>query len=189
MMKSSLHLRPYLRTACRQLSTTTKPIKLYGFPMSQPVRSVLLLCNSADIKYDFVLVNALKGEHLKPDFKKIHPAGLLPAIEEEGLGVMGECSAILVYLAETRKLEQWYPSDPIRRAHVNFFLSWHHGNTRLATSGLIRNKMFPPKGESLLILDSLSLILSETLFSLSSAYVNIYCWSLSSFRSFFIHCY
>ena len=152
MMKLSLFLRPCVRAAaaCRQLSTTTKPIKLYGFPMSQPVRSVLLLCNSADIKYDFVLVNALKGEHLKPDFKKIHPAGLLPAIEEDGLGVMGECSAILVYLAETRKLEQWYPSsDPIKRAHINFFLSWHHGNTRVATSGLIRNKMFPPKGASL----------------------------------------
>ena len=148
MNSSQLH-RTGMRMAFRQLSTTgttTKPIKLYGFPMSQPVRSVLLLCNSADIKYDFVLINALKGDHLKPDFRKIHPAGLLPAIEEDGLGVLGECSAILIYLAETRKLEQWYPSDPIRRAHINFFLSWHHGNTRLATSGLIRNKMFPPKG-------------------------------------------
>ena len=38
-------------------------------------------CLHAGARYEFVLVNALKGEHMKPDFKKKHPAGLLPAIE------------------------------------------------------------------------------------------------------------
>ena len=129
-----------------KMSSYTKPIKIYGFPLSQPVRSVLLLCQAADIKYDFVLVDALKGQNLKPEFKAIHPAGLLPAIEEDGLGVLGECSAIMVYLAETRKLTEWYPLDPARRARVNFWMSWNHSNTRVCTSGVLRNKMFPPRG-------------------------------------------
>ena len=124
---------------------STAPFKLYGFPMSQPVRSVLLLCHSADIKYDFVLVDAHQGHHVRPDFRKIHPPGLLPAIEEEGLGVLGECSAILQYLAETRKLEKWYPTNPLVRARVNYWMSWHHTNTRVCTSGLIRIKLFPPR--------------------------------------------
>jgi len=135
-----------MSAAVRRLSSTPgASLKLYGFPMSQPVRSVLLLCHSADIKYEFVLVNALRGEHLKPDFKKKHPAGLLPAIEEEGLGVLGESTAILQYLAETRGLEKWYPKDPVARAKINFWMGWHAANTRTCTSGLIRNKMFPPK--------------------------------------------
>lgn len=141
------HLLPRSSLPSRmKMSSTAKPIKIYGFPLSQPVRSVLLLCQAADIKYDFVLVDALKGQNLKPEFKAIHPAGLLPAIEEDGLGVLGECSAILVYLAETRKLTEWYPTDPVRRARVNFWMSWNHGNTRVCTSGLLRNKMFPPRG-------------------------------------------
>jgi glutathione S-transferase len=129
----------------RSLSSSAAPVKIYGFPLSQPYRSVILLCQSNEIKYEVVLVDALKGQNLKPDFKKIHPAGLLPCIEEEGLGVLGECSAILVYLAETRKLTQWYPTDPVTRAKVNCWMSWNHTNTRHCTSGLLRNKLFPPK--------------------------------------------
>jgi hypothetical protein len=34
--------------------------------------------------------DGLKGHNLKPEFRTIHPAGLLPAIEEDGLGVLGE---------------------------------------------------------------------------------------------------
>lgn len=120
------------------------PMKIYGFPMSQPVRSLLLLCQTNDIKYDFVLVDAFKGQHMRPEFRKMHPPGLLPAIEEEGLGVLGECPAILQYLADTRKLEQWYPTNPSVRARVNFWMSWHHANTRVCTTGLIRLKLLPP---------------------------------------------
>ena len=129
----------------RRLLSSSTPLKVYGFPLSQPVRSVLLLCQAAGIKYDFVLVDALKGQNLKPDFKAIHPAGLLPAIEEEGLGVLGECSAIMIYLAESRCLTDWYPTDPVIRARINFWMSWNHGNTRVCTSGILRNKMFPPR--------------------------------------------
>ena len=44
--------RPAAAAVRRLSSTPGAPLKLYGFPLSQPVRSVLLLCHSADIKYD-----------------------------------------------------------------------------------------------------------------------------------------
>ena len=72
------------------LATTKRMITVYGFPLSQPTRSVLLLLNASKIKYDFNNVDALKGEHRKPQFLKIHPAGLLPAISEPQLGVIGK---------------------------------------------------------------------------------------------------
>ena len=133
------------RLTSRTLSSNANPIKIYGFPLSQPYRSVLLLCQSNDIKYETILIDALKGQNLKPEYRAIHPAGLVPAIQEDGLGVLGECSAILVYLAESRQLTQWYPTDPVVRARINFWLSWNHGNTRLCTSGVLRNKLFPPR--------------------------------------------
>ena len=82
---------------------------------------------------------------MKPEYRAINPAGLVPAIQEDGLGVLGECSAILAYLAESRQLSQWYPSNAATRAKINFWMSWNHGNTRLCTSGILRNKLFPPK--------------------------------------------
>jgi glutathione S-transferase len=50
-------------------------LKLYGFPLSQPTRSVLMLCKEGGIQYEFYIVNALKGETRKPEFKAINPAG------------------------------------------------------------------------------------------------------------------
>lgn len=70
--------------------STSKRITLYGFPLSQPTRSVLLLCNATNIEYDFKIIDALKGENRKPQFLAIHPAGLLPAITDEGLGTLGD---------------------------------------------------------------------------------------------------
>lgn len=132
-------------SACRTMSSSAAPIKIYGFPLSQPYRSVILLCQANEIKYDAVLVDVLKGQHMKPEYKAINPAGLVPAIQEDGLGVLAECSAILVYLAESRQLTQWYPPNPAIRAKINFWMSWNHNNTRLCTSGVLRNKLFPPK--------------------------------------------
>ena len=131
--------------ARQAMSSSAAPIKIYGFPLSQPYRSVILLCQSNDIKYEAVLVDVLKGQHMKPEYRAINPAGLVPAIQEDGLGVLGECSAILAYLAESRQLSQWYPSNAATRAKINFWMSWNHGNTRLCTSGILRNKLFPPK--------------------------------------------
>ena len=54
------------------------------------IRATDLLLNASKIKYDFNNVDALKGEHRKPQFLKIHPAGLLPAISEPQLGVIGK---------------------------------------------------------------------------------------------------
>jgi len=132
--------------ALRNFSQITKqPITLYGFALSQPTRSVLLLCQEANIRYNFVVVDALKGQNRSPEFRKIHPAGLVPAISEDEIGVLGECSAILQYLAETRCLFDWYPVDPVLRARVNFWLSWNHSNTRQSTKGLLVPLLFPPK--------------------------------------------
>ena len=118
---------------------------MYGFPLSQPTRSVLLLCKEAKIEHEFILVDALKGETRNPEFLKIYPGGMVQIIKDEDVGTLGECSAILQYIAETRSLGKWYPSDPVKRARVNFWLSWNHTNSRLATKKVLVGKLFPPK--------------------------------------------
>lgn len=120
-------------------------LKLYGFPLSQPTRSVLLLLKESKTPFEFVLIDALKGEHRKnAQFKADFPGNaLLPSINDGGLK-LGESGAILQYIAESRKLENWYPqADVAKRAHISSWMHWHHTNTRLSTKGLLHTRIFP----------------------------------------------
>lgn len=67
---------------------------------------------------------------------KINPAGVVPAIKE-GDFTLGEGAAVLSYLAESRGLADWYPTDLKERAKVNYWLHWHHGALRRSTSKIL----------------------------------------------------
>lgn len=119
-------------------------LRLFGFPVSQPTRSVLMLCKSAGISYDFVLVDALQGHTRSADFRKINPAGLVPVIDDNGF-ILSESPAILQYIVDSRSLSEWQPRDAQTAAKINFWMHWHHSNSRKATRAVLIPHMFPPK--------------------------------------------
>ena len=57
----------------------------------------------------------------KPEYLGKYPAQLTPMLEEEGLprGALGESCAIMAYLCNKHGLEQFYPTDPGKRAMVD----------------------------------------------------------------------
>jgi glutathione S-transferase len=61
------------------------------------------------------------GQTTGPEYMAKYPAHLTPTIEAEGLprGALGESCAIMAYLSNKHGLEQFYPSDPERRAMVD----------------------------------------------------------------------
>jgi glutathione S-transferase len=61
------------------------------------------------------------GQTTGPEFMAKYPAHLTPMLEEEGLprGALGESCAIMAYLCNKHGLEQFYPSDPGRRAMID----------------------------------------------------------------------
>jgi glutathione S-transferase len=61
------------------------------------------------------------GETTSPEFLAKYPAHLTPMLEEEGLpkGTLGESCAIMAYLCNKHGLEQFYPTDPGKRAMVD----------------------------------------------------------------------
>jgi glutathione S-transferase len=68
------------------------------------------------------------GKTRSPEFMAKIPAHLTPAIEhkEHPRGAMWESCAIMMYLANKHRLEQFYPTDPDRRALIdsaNFYLT------------------------------------------------------------------
>ena len=61
------------------------------------------------------------GKTTSPEYLEKYPAHLTPTIEEEGLpkGTLGESCAIMAYLCNKHGLEQFYPTDPAKRAMVD----------------------------------------------------------------------
>mmetsp|Transcript_12327 Transcript_12327/g.18685 ORF Transcript_12327/g.18685 Transcript_12327/m.18685 type:complete len:224 (+) Transcript_12327:81-752(+) len=115
---------------------TPNVTKLHFFPLSQPSRSVRMLCREANIDVEEVEINIMSGENKKPEYLAVNPTGLVPFLEDGDLG-LSEGAAILTYLAESRKLTSWYPEDLRVRAKVNQWLHWNHTNTRMSTSKLL----------------------------------------------------
>ena len=69
---------------------------------------------------DFEEIDAW-GKTTSPEFMQMNPARLTPTIEEAGLprAAMWESCAIMAYLCNTRGLDQFYPSDPAKRAMID----------------------------------------------------------------------
>jgi glutathione S-transferase len=61
------------------------------------------------------------GKSTGPEYIAKYPAHLTPTLEEQGLprGVLGESCAIMAYLCNKHGLDQFYPTDPARRAMVD----------------------------------------------------------------------
>jgi glutathione S-transferase len=61
------------------------------------------------------------GKTTSPEYLEKYPAHLTPMLEEEGLprGYLGESCAIMAYLCNKHGLDQFYPTDPGRRAMVD----------------------------------------------------------------------
>jgi glutathione S-transferase len=61
------------------------------------------------------------GKTTTPEYLAKYPAHLTPTLEEEGLpkGTLGESCAIMAYLCNKHGLDQFYPTDPGRRAMVD----------------------------------------------------------------------
>jgi glutathione S-transferase len=80
--------------------------------------SARILVRAAGLEFEEVDVWGKKDE---PGFVRKDPAKLTPMLEEEGLprGSLWESCAIMQYLCNKHGLEQFYPTDPGRRAMVD----------------------------------------------------------------------
>jgi glutathione S-transferase len=80
--------------------------------------TVRIFVRAAGLDYEEVDV---WGQTTTPEYLSKYPAHLTPMLEEEGLpqGALGESCAIMAYLSNKHGLEQFYPSDPARRAMID----------------------------------------------------------------------
>jgi glutathione S-transferase len=95
-------------------------MKLYEFG---PTRSMRVRWTLQELGVDFesIRVNLVAGEHQRPEFLKINPAGKIPVLVDGDL-VLTESVAIVLYLAEKYQDKGLLPAGLQERAQVNRWL-------------------------------------------------------------------
>ncbi|HTQ43521.1 MAG TPA: glutathione S-transferase family protein [Polyangiaceae bacterium] len=97
-------------------------MKLHFHPVSTASRPVVLFCADANISYEPVIVDLMKGAHYEEPFVTLNPSKQVPVLEDGDL-VLTESSAILKYLAE-KSNSPAYPKDIKARARINERMDW-----------------------------------------------------------------
>jgi len=91
-------------------------MKLYGFGPTRSVRALWAL-KELDVDFEFVPVDPRVGEHKRPEFLRLNPAGKIPVLVD-GDTVIPESAAIVMYLADKYPEKNLLPSDLKERAEA-----------------------------------------------------------------------
>jgi len=91
-------------------------MKLYEFAPTRSIRARWTL-QELGVEFESVPVNLVVGEHRRPEFLAINPAGLVPALVDGDL-VVTESVAIVVYLAEKYPEKGFIPADVRERSQL-----------------------------------------------------------------------
>jgi len=91
-------------------------MKLYEFAPTRSIRARWML-QELGVAFDAVTVNLAAGEHRRPDFLAVNPAGKVPVLVDGDL-VLTESVAIAVYLADKYPEKGFLPADLRGRAEA-----------------------------------------------------------------------
>src|SRR5437762_14359164 len=84
-------------------------MQLYGFAPARSIR-VRWTLQELGVDFDPVPVNLVAGEHRRPEFLEINPAGKIPVLVDGDL-TLTESVAIVLYLAEKYPDKGLVPAD------------------------------------------------------------------------------
>ena len=107
----------------KHFPATSKPVKLYGLPVSGHSHRAELMMAFLDVPYEKVDIDLMNGAHKAPDFLNLNLFGQIPVIDDNG-DIVSDSNAILVYLVKKYDKEHaWLPEDPLAAARVQRWLS------------------------------------------------------------------
>lgn len=98
-------------------------MKLYSYFRSSASYRVRIALNLKGLPYELVPVHLLRdgGEQFSPEYRKLNPDALVPALVDEVNGeqrALTQSLAIIEYLEETHPEPRLLPDDPIDRAFI-----------------------------------------------------------------------
>jgi len=117
-------------------------MKLYEFAFTRSLRARWTL-QELGVDFEAITVNLGAGEHRRPEFLAINPAGKLPALVDGDL-VLTESAAIVLYLAE--KYGKFLPTERRGRAEVDRWLLFTVTELEQPLWRIAKNRnLYPPE--------------------------------------------
>lgn len=92
-------------------------LKLYGYFRSSAAFRVRIALNLKGLAFDTVPVHLLRGEQATPEYARVNPAGLVPALDDGG-AVLTQSLAIIEYLDERHPEPPLLPGCAVERARI-----------------------------------------------------------------------
>ena len=115
-------------------------LKIYGANLSAPANKVRMTANVLGIAYEYVQVKIREGDNRKPEYLKLHPAGKVPVINDNGF-VLFESDAIVKYLANS-VLSPLYPDEFKQRAVIDQWMDFIALHVGSAMGRVLFNRVF-----------------------------------------------
>jgi len=115
-------------------------LKIYGADLSAPANKVRFAANAMGLEYEYEQVNIREGQNKTEEYLKMHPAGKIPVINDDGF-VLFESSAICRYLARKHHSEL-YPTDIKEMAEVDQWLDFVAIHVNGALGRVLFNRVF-----------------------------------------------
>ncbi len=98
-------------------------MKLYDLELSGNCYKIRLFCALNNIQIDIAPVDYLANEHKSAAFLTINPLGQIPVLDDDGV-LIRDSHAILIYLAQTFRLNNWLPQSALAQARIMEWLSF-----------------------------------------------------------------
>ncbi len=117
-------------------------LTIYGADLSSPSNKIRFTANFLGIPYEYKRVSLRDGENRSPEFLKLHPAGKVPVINDDGF-VLFESDAIIKYLAQKQN-SPIYPKDFKQRALVDQWIDFVTIHVGGAVAKVLFNRVFAP---------------------------------------------
>ena len=92
-------------------------MKLYGYYRSSAAFRLRIALNLKKLDYDNAFIHLRRGGQQAPEFLRVNPQGLVPALEVDGHTLI-QSLPIIEYLDETHPEPPLLPHDPAGRARV-----------------------------------------------------------------------
>src|SRR5438132_2779362 len=100
----------------QKVAEMEKHMRLYEFAPTRSIRARWTL-QELGVDFESVVINLVAGDHRRPEFLKINPAGRVPVLVDDDL-VLTESVAIVLYLAEKYPHKGLMPAAMQRRAQL-----------------------------------------------------------------------
>lgn len=93
-------------------------MKLHNYFRSSASFRVRIALELKGLRYDYLPVHLVKGEHKSAAYSAVSPSGLVPTLETDDGQRLGQSMAIIEYLDEVHPQPPLLPADPVDRARV-----------------------------------------------------------------------